>query len=360
MNLRQVKGNTWVLEGLEFIPLYRLDGGRCVLLDTGLAQEREELEQALLDHGLTPAGILCSHAHVDHGGNNRYFQEKYHIPVALTSREAGMCASLLSLKCYFLLLSPDMVEQDAAGLVHTPDVLIPDGDGPFSFAGAEFQILQTPGHSVGHISTLTPDRVCYVGDALLSREQLDAKLPYCLSHRMGMESREKLRGLDCDLVVMAHRGDRPAGGAGRAYRRQPGPGPAAGRGDPGPDRPAHGRQRHRPPGLPVLQAALRKAPPRSAVRAEHPLFHRVPGGPGGPGHGDPGRRHGLPSRPLKRWKRGRGAFFDKLRRAAPRGEPLCISVWEELALGYIRIRRSTGVRDRSQAASRESSRVAGS
>ena len=144
MNLRQVKGNTWVLEGLEFIPLYRLDGGRCVLLDTGLAQEREELEQALLDHGLTPAGILCSHAHVDHGGNNRYFQEKYHIPVALTSREAGMCASLLSLKCYFLLLSPDMVEQDAAGLVHTPDVLIPDGDGPFSFAGAEFQILQTP------------------------------------------------------------------------------------------------------------------------------------------------------------------------------------------------------------------------
>ena len=34
----------------------------------------------------------------------------------------------------------------------------------------------------------------------------DAKLPYCLSHRMGMESREKLRGLDCDLVVMAHRG----------------------------------------------------------------------------------------------------------------------------------------------------------
>ena len=48
MNLRQVKGNTWVLEGLEFIPLYRLDGGRCVLLDTGLAQEREELELSLI------------------------------------------------------------------------------------------------------------------------------------------------------------------------------------------------------------------------------------------------------------------------------------------------------------------------
>ncbi len=38
MKLTQVKGNTWVLEGLEFIPLYRLDDRRCILLDTGLAR----------------------------------------------------------------------------------------------------------------------------------------------------------------------------------------------------------------------------------------------------------------------------------------------------------------------------------
>ena len=201
MNVRQIKGNTWVLEGMEWIPFYRLEGGRCILLDTGLLGEREDLEQTLLDHGLTPAGILCSHAHVDHGGNNRYFQEKYRIPVALTVKEAGMCAGVLTLKCYFLMLPPGMVEREASHLVHTPD-----RDGPFSFCGAEFQIIQTPGHSAGHISTITPDGVCYVGDALLSREQLGAKLPYCLSHQMGIDSREKLRGTRAELFVMAHRG----------------------------------------------------------------------------------------------------------------------------------------------------------
>ena len=206
MNMRQIKGNTWVLEGMEWIPFYRLEGGRCILLDTGLLGEREDLEQTLLDHGLTPAGILCSHAHVDHGGNNRYFQEKYRIPVALTVKEAGMCASVLTLKCYFLMLPPGMVEREASHLVHTPDVIVPDRDGPFSFCGAEFQIIQTPGHSAGHISTITPDGVCYVGDALLSREQLGAKLPYCLSHQMGIDSREKLRGTRAELFVMAHRG----------------------------------------------------------------------------------------------------------------------------------------------------------
>ena len=206
MDIRPIKGNTWVLEGMEWIPFYKLDERRCILLDTGLLGEREELEQALLDHGLTPAGILCSHAHVDHGGNNRYFQEKYRIPVALTVKEAGMCASVLTLKCYFLMLPPGMVEREASHLVHTPDVIVPDRDGPFSFCGAEFQIIQTPGHSAGHISTITPDGVCYVGDALLSREQLGAKLPYCLSHQMGIDSREKLRGTRAELFVMAHRG----------------------------------------------------------------------------------------------------------------------------------------------------------
>ena len=96
-----------------------------------------------------------------------------------------MCAGLLNLKCYFLMLPPGMVEREAAHLVHTPDVIVPDRDGPLSFCGAEFQILQTPGHSAGHIAIQTPDRVC---------------------HQAGIESREKLRDVDADFFVMAHRG----------------------------------------------------------------------------------------------------------------------------------------------------------
>ncbi len=206
MELIQVKGNTWVAEGMELIPLYKLDGGRCVLLDSGLEEEREELEQALLAAGLTPVGVLCSHAHVDHCGNNGYFQRKYGAKIALTALEAGMCASLLTLKCYFLTLSPGLVERESACMIHTPDVLLPPEDGPFSFCGAEFQILHTPGHSVGHICTVTPDNVCYTADALLSPELLGAKLPYSLSVQAAMDSREKLRGLDCQAYIMAHRG----------------------------------------------------------------------------------------------------------------------------------------------------------
>lgn len=206
MELRQIKGNTWVAEAMELIPFYQLDESRCILLDTGLLEEREELEQALLSQGLRPVGVLCSHAHVDHCGNSGYFQQKYGTKIALTAPEAAMCANILTLKCYFLTLPPDMVARESSCMVHTPDVIIPPEDGTFSFCGADFQIIHTPGHSAGHICTITPDNVCYTADALLSREMLRAKLPYNLSHQAAADSREKLRGLHCAQYIMAHRG----------------------------------------------------------------------------------------------------------------------------------------------------------
>ena len=206
MELTQVKGNTWVIEANQLIPLYRLDGGRCVLLDSGLLQEREELEETLKAAGLTPAGILCSHAHVDHCANNGYFQDKYGAEVALTYSEAGMCASILNLKCYFLTLSPGTVERESSCMVHDPDIFLSMADGPMDLWGARFHIIHTPGHSAGHICVVTPDNVCYTADALLSRELLTAKLPYSLSHQKALASREKLRDLGCDAYIMAHRG----------------------------------------------------------------------------------------------------------------------------------------------------------
>ena len=206
MKLTRVKGNTFVLEGDELIPLYKVGENKCILLDTGLLIERQELEDSLLENGLTPVGILSSHAHVDHCANNGYLQEKYHIPVALTWPEAGMCSSVMTLKCYFLTLTPGIVERESVCMVHRPDVIVPDTDGPFDFAGATFEIVHTPGHSSGHIAIITPDNVCYVGDAMLSRDQQNAKLPYALQHTKAFESRKKLLNTRCDYYIMAHKG----------------------------------------------------------------------------------------------------------------------------------------------------------
>ena len=206
MNFTQVLGNTWVIEGSALMPVYRIDDNRCILLDTGYPSELPELLETLEHHKLTVVCILCSHAHIDHCGNNRYFQETHKIPIAMSAPEAGMCNNILNLKTYRLLASAKLAQEEMSEMVHTPDIIIPSKSETITLMGVPFDIIYTPGHSSGHICTITPDNVCYTADALMSAHMMDSKLPYALSIEDSINSRELLRNLPCALFLMAHKG----------------------------------------------------------------------------------------------------------------------------------------------------------
>ena len=101
MKLTQVRGNTWVLDSWELIPLYKLDDHRCVLLDTGTVEQREELEETLDEAGLTPVAILGSHTHIDHMGSHAYFQKTRGTQVVMSLGEAGQIFSPLGLQLQY-------------------------------------------------------------------------------------------------------------------------------------------------------------------------------------------------------------------------------------------------------------------
>ena len=84
MELEHVLGNTWVFKSWELIPFYKVDESHCILLDTGLNDQREDLEESLQREGLTPVGVICSHAHIDHMGNVAYLKEKYGTQLAMS------------------------------------------------------------------------------------------------------------------------------------------------------------------------------------------------------------------------------------------------------------------------------------
>ena len=203
MKLTQVKGNTYVLEGWEFVPLYKTDDTHCILLDTALKTEREELDASLAEYGLIPVGILNTHAHTDHAMNDRYFREKYLIPAAMPRGEAALCSSPLTLKCYYYMFSPAIVHGFERDMLQKDVIPIGPEDGPFEFLGVSFHIIHTPGHAPDHISVVTPDGVCYVGDAVLATQPL--KLPYAISYATALESIEKLCATDYSHYILAHR-----------------------------------------------------------------------------------------------------------------------------------------------------------
>ena len=211
-----VLGNTMVIDSPFLIPLYMTDSHHCILMDTGTDTMRQRLEQTLEAAELIPIGILCTHTHFDHYGNAGYFSQRYNCPIALPLGEAEVCRTMSSIKSYMFCFSAGQVAADPnmAALPCLVDHVIRPEETDTMFRGVRFGVIHTPGHSIDHVSYVTPDRVCYVGDALMCGHSLHAsKLPYAFHMEESFATMEKLRDISCAKMILAHRGvvDAPYG-----------------------------------------------------------------------------------------------------------------------------------------------------
>lgn len=205
MKLLPICGRTWYVDADAFIGVYRLDEGRCILVDSGQSFEREELAALLAREGLTPAGVLNTHVHTDHSINNRWLRERYGSLIAVPEGEAHLLGSAAALRGYLYCCSPGTLERQLGDMLCPADRLIPAEDGLFSFCGADFRVVHTPGHSEDHVCLITPDNVCCAGDAVLSPDD-QSKLPYAYCVEQMLESTRRVEALDCAAFLLAHRG----------------------------------------------------------------------------------------------------------------------------------------------------------
>lgn len=208
MELVHVKGNTYYIDAAEAIPVYIKENRDCILLDSGWDYERDDLERVIIESGLHLVGIIGTHLHTDHCGSHRYFQEKYHVPVAMPLGESTLGFNELTLKSYFYIFTIEEVRDiDALNVLKfMPDITIPPDASEFEMAGVRFGIIHTPGHSPDHISVVTPDDILYLGDALLSEDVVSiSKVPYYASIGWALQSMEKLSALPYEALA-AHKG----------------------------------------------------------------------------------------------------------------------------------------------------------
>ena len=124
MELEHVLGNTWVFKSWELIPFYKVDESHCILLDTGLNDQREDLEESLQREGLTPVGVICSHAHIDHMGNVAYLKEKYGTQLAMSLGEAGHQMSYLGLNITNPMSAARYAELGLEGMLLHPETAV--------------------------------------------------------------------------------------------------------------------------------------------------------------------------------------------------------------------------------------------
>ena len=208
MELREVVGNTWVAEAsTALIGIYRINRRDVILLDTGIARrDRDGLTALLEEHGMVPRGIICSHAHYDHTGNAAFLRRRYGALIAAQLIEAGIGASPESYRANYIPLTYAQCYTYFAEDCFPTDVIIQPRDSSINFCGADFRILQLPGHAAGQIGVITPDNVAYLADSLMGPDIMAlAKLPTAMYVARDLMTKASLRDLRCEAYILAHK-----------------------------------------------------------------------------------------------------------------------------------------------------------
>lgn len=171
----------------------------CLVIDPGL--EPDLILDYLDEAHLEPAAILNTHGHSDHIGGNAALKERWpDCPLVIGAGDAEKLTDPrknLSAGYGMELISPPA------------DRLLREGD-VFSAAGIELEVLETPGHSAGHIVLVYKQSepwLVFGGDVLFQGSIGRSDFPDGDFDQLARSIREKLFTMPDDTIVLPGHGN---------------------------------------------------------------------------------------------------------------------------------------------------------
>jgi len=209
MKIYNIKGNTYYFETkYAYMPFYKINENEIIMLDSGFYETDEKVIKELISqYKFIVKSVICSHAHVDHVGNNFWLKEQFNTEIIMPEYESITCESMYNFKAFNLPFITKRMEKSYASNICSTDRKILSKEKVIEVFGHEFEIVQLPGHTHYHTGIITPDNVFYVGDSLMGEEELIyTKIAYISDISVDLQTKEKLREIKCDKYILAHKG----------------------------------------------------------------------------------------------------------------------------------------------------------
>lgn len=203
-------------------PVLLYDENNLILVDCGDIKSLNEIEKEIVSHGFEPenvTGIILTHQDFDHMGSAAAFKRKYpNVKIYASAEEepyiSGKKKGLRLCQAEELQKSLPPEEQETGKNFRAMlskvepvevDIIIKEGDF-FDWCGG-CQIIDTSGHTPGHISLYLPkQKIAITGDAaFLTNGKLEIPNPqYSLDFEKAKRSFKKLLKLDVDKFLCYH------------------------------------------------------------------------------------------------------------------------------------------------------------
>jgi len=135
------------------------ESGECVIVDAGNYNPQEDaaLSKYITDNGLKPVMAVNTHGHVDHMLGVNYVKETYGIPFAIHGKDKFLIDSAPTHGAIYGF---------KVDKVPTVDIDL-EGQKELKFGNTVFQIIETPGHTPGHVAFYNPEnKLLLTGDTL--------------------------------------------------------------------------------------------------------------------------------------------------------------------------------------------------
>lgn len=174
MKLEHITGNTYYINFPSIIGVYVFADESCLLVDSSASRSfAQKATKILSEQKLRVRAIFNTHAHADHSGGNRFFQDEYGCQIYATSFEAAFIENvLLGPFCLYTASPVDMLcnkflMPEPSKVTHkiTPGSLV--------INETVFEVLDLAGHAMEHIGIVTPDEVLFSGDSIISEHNLE-------------------------------------------------------------------------------------------------------------------------------------------------------------------------------------------
>lgn len=187
MRPEKIAGDTYILTlGSTDIGLYLRDRNNAVLIDSGSRPDPGFIN-FLKQERIRPATVINTHLHIDHIGCNELLCDEFDVDIFASADE--------------------IAHENEEGYDVGENVAVCPDNGTLKLRGGCFRIIASRGHSEGHQCVATPDGVCFLGDALMSADNLKlTRMPYFHDVKSSLESMKMISGLDFAAFALSHHG----------------------------------------------------------------------------------------------------------------------------------------------------------
>jgi glyoxylase-like metal-dependent hydrolase (beta-lactamase superfamily II) len=205
LELTPLSGSTFVIRGPTNVGVFAPGDGSAVLIDSGNDDDAgRKILRACQAAGLGVSYIANTHSNADHCGGNAFIQARTNCRIGASRPEAAFIENP-ALEPSFLWggfpLPPLRNKFLMAKASRVTDLIA----APCSVPGAGVDALPLPGHYMGMVGFITPDRVFFAADALASAEILEKYSYYFLYDVAAhLSTLDGLLEVDADWIVPSH------------------------------------------------------------------------------------------------------------------------------------------------------------